>query len=56
MYSSQNKDLLWLLYNNSNTVFTLPAVALLLEEDNFQSLNQKLNYYVRTEKLKTFIS
>ncbi len=51
MYSSQNKDFLWLLYNNSNTVFTLPSVALLLGEDNFQSLNQKLNYYVRTGKL-----
>lgn len=51
MFSSQNKDLIWSLYNSANTVFTLPAVALLLQEDNFQSLNQRLNYYVRTGKL-----
>ncbi|HAC16138.1 MAG TPA: hypothetical protein DCE78_09385, partial [Bacteroidetes bacterium] len=50
MYSSQ-KDIIWLLYNNPVTVFTLPSVALISDETNFQSLNQKLNYYVRTGKL-----
>jgi len=51
MISSQNGDLLWVVYNSRDTVFTLPAIALLLGETNFQSLNQKLNYYVRTGKL-----
>lgn len=50
MYSSQN-DIIWLLYNTPNTVFTLPTVALFSGETDFQSLNQKLNYYVRTGKL-----
>lgn len=40
-----------MVYNSTSTVFTLPAVALLVGETNFQSLNQKLNYYVRTGKL-----
>ncbi len=51
MFSSPNKNLLWVIYTNTNTVFTLPSVAMLLEESNFQALNQKLNYYVRTGKL-----
>lgn len=51
MYSSQNKDLLWVIYNNTSTVFTLPVVAMLMGESKFQPLNQKLNYYVRTGKL-----
>ena len=50
MYSSQN-DIIWLLYNTPNTVFTLPTVALFSGETDFQTLNQKLNYYVRTGKL-----
>lgn len=51
MLSSPNKDALWAIYSSTNTVFTLPAVALLIEETNFHRLNQKLNYYVRTGKL-----
>lgn len=51
MFSSQNKNIIFTLYNNSASVFTLPTIALLLGETNFQSLNQKLNYYVRTGKL-----
>lgn len=50
MYSSQ-KDIIWLIYNNPSTVFTLSSVALLSGEVNFKSLNQKLNYFVRTGKL-----
>jgi len=50
MFSSQ-KDIIWLIYNNSSTVFTMNSVALLSGETDFQSLNQKLNYYVRTGKL-----
>ncbi len=51
MFSSQNKNILWEIYNSTSSVFTLPAVALLLGETNFQLLNQKLHYYVHTGKL-----
>lgn len=51
MYGSQNKNLLWVIYKNTSMVFTLSALALLLGETNFQPLNQKLNYYVRTGRL-----
>lgn len=51
IYSSQMKDLVWTIYNSRDTVFTLPAVAMLMGESNFQSINQKLNYHVRAGKL-----
>ena len=40
------------LYQNDRTVFRLKDVALLTGETNFQNLNNKLNYYVRTGKLE----
>lgn len=43
--------MLWTIYNNPSTVFTLPTIALLLGETNFKSLNQRLNYYVHIGKL-----
>ncbi len=39
------------IYGDSRTVFRLRDVALLVGESDFQSLNKKLNYYVRTGKL-----
>lgn len=51
MYSSQKRGIIWTIYNSADTVFTLSGIALLLGETNFQLLNQKLNYYVRTGKL-----
>jgi hypothetical protein len=45
-------DIILSLYNNIRTVFRLKDIALLLGETNFQSLNKKLNYYVRTGKLQ----
>ncbi len=51
MLSSRNKGFIWEIYNSGDKVFTLPTVALLSGETNFQLLNQKLNYYVRTGKL-----
>lgn len=51
MYSSQNKDLLTAIYNDKRTIFNLTDVAVLLGETDFVSLNQKLNYAVRTSKL-----
>jgi hypothetical protein len=54
MFSSQNKntDLIYTLYKDSRTVFRLKDVAMLLGETNFNSLNMKLNYYVRTGRLQ----
>ncbi len=40
------------VYQNSRTVFRLKDIALLTGETNFQSLNKKLNYYVRTGRLQ----
>jgi hypothetical protein len=53
MFSSQNKekDLLFSIYYESRTVFRLNDIAMILGETNFESLNRRLNYYVRTAKL-----
>jgi len=53
MNGSQNiKDNIILsIYKEIKTVFRLRDIALLVEENNFDSLNKKLNYYVRTGKL-----
>lgn len=39
------------LYKDFRTVFRLRDIALLTGQTNFQSLNSKLNYYVRTGKI-----
>jgi hypothetical protein len=44
-------DLTYTLYNDTRTVFRLKDVAMLTGETSFASLNQKLNYYVRTGRL-----
>lgn len=44
-------DLIYALYNDGRTVFRLKDVAMLIGETNFNSLNMKLNYYVRTGRL-----
>jgi hypothetical protein len=53
MYSSQNneKDLILAVYRESRSVFRLNDIAMLMGVSDFQSLNKKLNYYVRTGKL-----
>ncbi len=53
MYSSRKtyKDIVFAIYKDNRTVFRLNDIALLVGETNFQSLNKKLNYYVRTGKL-----
>jgi len=51
MISSSN-DIILKIYQNNRTVFRLIDIALLVGESNFQSLNKKLNYYVRTGKLE----
>jgi len=54
MFSSQNKniDLIYILYKDARTVFRLKDVAMLTGETSFDSLNMKLNYYVRTGRLQ----
>jgi len=54
MISSQKSDsgLIFKLYNESRSVFRLNDIALLLSENNFVSLNRRLNYFVRTGKLQ----
>jgi len=45
-------DIVLAIYKESRTVFRLTDIAILAGEDNFQSLNKKLNYYVQTGKLE----
>ena len=54
MFSSRNikNNIIFTVYKDIRTVFRLNDVALLIGETNFQSLNKKLNYYVRTDKLQ----
>jgi hypothetical protein len=53
MFSSQNSnpDIILAIYTDNRTVFRLKDVAMLTGETNFQSLNKKLNYQVKTGKL-----
>ena len=53
MFSSriEKTDIVLAIYRESRTVFRLKDIAILAGEENFQSLNKKLNYYVRTGKL-----
>jgi hypothetical protein len=54
MYSSQNfnNDLIFSIYSDSKTVYRLNDIAMLVEETDSQSLNKRLNYFVRTGKLQ----
>ena len=47
-----DKNLIFELYKNKRTVFSLQEIALLLDESNFVRLKQRIHYYVRTKKLK----
>ena len=48
----KNNDLILAIYKDKRTVFRLIEIAMLVGETNFQSLNKKLNYYVRTGRLQ----
>jgi hypothetical protein len=51
--SRNNKtDLILSIFTDKRTVFRLRDVAMLTGETNFQSLNKKLNYHVKTGKLR----
>jgi hypothetical protein len=54
MFSSQSskREVLFTIYQSNKSVFRLNEIAMLSQETNFNSLNQKLNYYVRTGKLE----
>ncbi|MFA5298900.1 MAG: hypothetical protein WC389_11900 [Lutibacter sp.] len=45
-------NIILMLYKSDRTVFRLNDIAILIGESNFQSLNKKLNYYVKTGKLE----
>jgi len=53
MFSSQKTGniIIIAIYQDTRTVFRLIDIAIMVGETNFQSLNKKLNYYVRTGKL-----
>jgi len=53
MNGSQNikNNILLSVFKEIQTVFRLRDIALILGEKDFESLNKKLNYYVRTGKL-----
>lgn len=54
MFSSriEKTDVVLAIYRENRTVFRLKDIAILVGEENFQSLNKKLNYYVRTGQLE----
>ncbi|SHJ57710.1 hypothetical protein SAMN05444280_12328 [Tangfeifania diversioriginum] len=54
MFSSQiiKGEILFIIYQSNKSVFRLNEIAMLSGETNFISLNQKLNYYIRTGKLE----
>ena len=53
MFSSQNiaENVLISLYRDTRTVYRLKDIALMTGSTNFESLNNKLNYYVRKGKI-----
>ncbi len=44
--------MLYEILNDNRTVYTLPDIAMLVEESNFESINDKVNYYAKTNRLK----
>ena len=47
-----SQDLIYKLYSDKKTVFTLQEIAMLVDEPDFNKLKQRINYYVRTNKIK----
>lgn len=45
-------DLIFTLYNDVRSVFKLSDIAMLSGETNFESLNKRVNYFVRNKKLQ----
>ncbi len=55
MFSSQinNRDVVLAIYQDIRTIFRLSDIAMLTGQTDFKSLSKKLNYAVRTFKLKS---
>ncbi len=53
MFGSQKQKInnILIIYKDARSVFRLKDIALLVGESNFESLNKKINYYVKTGKL-----
>jgi hypothetical protein len=49
--SNKNKRTISAIENCPDSVFRLIDISMLMNETNFNSLNQKLNYYVRNKKI-----
>lgn len=49
--SSQNKDIIYTIYSNCNSVFTLKDIAMLTNETDIISLSKRLDYYVKRGKI-----
>lgn len=47
-----NQDLIYSLYKDKRTVFSLQEIAMLVDEPDFSKLKQRINYYVRTNKIR----
>ncbi|MDR2126269.1 MAG: hypothetical protein LBP63_05515 [Prevotellaceae bacterium] len=47
----KNKGTITAINNSSESVFRLIDISMLTYETNFNSINQKLNYYVRNKKI-----
>lgn len=52
MNSSRNSDLILAIFSDERNVFTLNDVAMLVGEEDFKKINERLNYYVRKGKLR----
>ena len=54
MYSSpkEKSDIILSIFKDSRTIFRFKDISMLVGETDFQSLNKKLNYYVRADKLQ----
>lgn len=48
----RKSDIIFAVYSDKRTVFRLRDIAMLLGETNFQSINKKLNYHVKSGKLQ----
>jgi len=47
-----SSDFIIQLYKDQRTVFSLQEIAILVDESDFSKLKQRINYYVRTRKIK----
>ncbi|MHC1780144.1 MAG: hypothetical protein AB9922_07905 [Bacteroidales bacterium] len=51
MNSSPKSDLIFSVYSDKRSVFTLIDIAMLIGETDFKRINERLNYYVGRRKL-----